>query len=89
MPPKDWGSLRTTRTGRSATVHVTVAPGWSRPIVLPVDDEDAAPIGRDLNRDLLVLGQDQAAVQREVRGHRREHHGAQVGDRIGPPADRL
>src|SRR6202044_2035083 len=39
--------------------------GLQPPDLQPVDDEDAGPVGHDLDGDLLVLGQHEAAVQRE------------------------
>ena len=63
--------------GGRATLQVTVAPGCQPPDLRPVDDEHAGAVGRDLDADLLRLGQHEAAVEREVRGHRRHHHGAQ------------
>ena len=75
--PKPWGSLRTTRTGRAATRQVTVEPGSRRPISWPSMTSAAARSGAISHRDPLGVGQDQAAVEREVRRHRRDHHGPQ------------
>ena len=84
MPPKVCGSLRTTRTGRVGHRQVTRAPGCKPPDLLAVDDEGGRPVGRDLHRRLLVLGEHEAAVEGEVRSHRRDDHGAERGGQDRP-----
>ena len=89
MLPKVCGSLRTTRTGLAATRQVMTETGLEPAHVGPVDHQRPGPVGHHLDAHLLVLAEDQAAVEREVRGHRRHHHGAQGGGQDGPPAERL
>ena len=51
---------------------------------MPSMTRAADTVGRDPHRRPGV-GQHQAAVEREVGGHRRHHHGAQAGREDGPP----
>ena len=89
MPPKVWGSLRTTRTGRSATVQVTVSPGWSRPISWPSMTRTPARSGA------ISMVTSWFSVSTRLRSS--EKWGAtgvrtmarRVGARMGPPAERL
>ena len=89
MPPNVWGSFRTTRTGRSATVHVTVSPGCKRPISCPSITSTPARSGA------ISTVTSWSSVRTRLRS--RAKWGAtgvttmarSVGARIGPPAERL
>ena len=89
MLPKVWGSFRTTRTERAATLQVMVAPGCSRPTSSPSTTSTPARSGTTSTSTTC------SSVSTRLRS--REKWGAtgvttrarSVGARMGPPAERL
>ena len=75
MPPKVCGSLRTTRTGCAACDRSPPSRAEAGPRS-PVDDQRPRPVGHDLDASPPGPREHEAAVEREVRGHRRHHHGS-------------